>query len=482
MGAIFQFDKIDNDLWNQPKGGIQLKQHRNFVHLTANPCKMCMPMGASLAFKGIENCMILLHGSQGCSTYIRRHISAHYNEPVDIASSSLTESGTVYGGADNLKKGLNNLLRLYQPKCIGVITTCLAETIGEDIERITREYLDEYEYDVDLVPVHTPGYGASQYEGYYFALRKIVEYYVKGKKYNNKINIIVSDLSPGDVRELKRILNLFKINYIMLPDISDTLDSPFAKEYNKIPSGGTKLEEIEEMGGSQATIELGKLVADEYSPGVYLENAFNVPLYRCPIPIGLENTDLLYNILSELSGNPIPDELLLERGRMLDAMIDSHKYNGRGVAAIFGTPEIIYSVSSLCMENGIQPRIVATGSKLKQLSEILENKISTGGYDSLVLDDTDFLTIEKQIDKKGINILIGHSDGKFIMEKKNIPLIRIGFPVHDHVGAQRRVNIGYQGSLRLLDDITNALLDELHHSYRKNMLETYFTFDSSPVI
>ena len=84
----------------------------NLVNLNTNPCKMCMPMGSVSAFYGISKSMSILHGSQGCSTYIRRHMATHYNEPVDIASSSLTEEGTVFGGTKNLLKGLENLIKL----------------------------------------------------------------------------------------------------------------------------------------------------------------------------------------------------------------------------------------------------------------------------------------------------------------------------------------------------------------------------------
>jgi len=101
-----------------------------------------MPMGGILPFKGVEGGMVLLHGSQGCATYMRRHMAEHFNEPVDVASSSLNEKGTVYGGEASLKQGLDNLIKLYNPGIIGVLTTCLAETIGEDTARITAEYLE----------------------------------------------------------------------------------------------------------------------------------------------------------------------------------------------------------------------------------------------------------------------------------------------------------------------------------------------------
>ena len=74
-------------------------------YATVNPCSMCMPMGSVMAFKGIEGCMPIFHGSQGCSTYMRLHLAHHFREPVDIASSALSEKGAVYGGASNLKRG-----------------------------------------------------------------------------------------------------------------------------------------------------------------------------------------------------------------------------------------------------------------------------------------------------------------------------------------------------------------------------------------
>ncbi len=65
---------------------------------TTNACKLCKPLGASLAFRGIESCVPFLHGSQGCATYMRRYIISHFNEPIDIASSSLGEKQAIYGG------------------------------------------------------------------------------------------------------------------------------------------------------------------------------------------------------------------------------------------------------------------------------------------------------------------------------------------------------------------------------------------------
>ncbi len=445
-------------------------KNRNYVNLNINPCKMCMPMGAVQALKGIENTMVILHGSQGCSTYIRRHMAGHYNEPIDIGSSSLNEDGTVYGGEKNLKKGLENMITLYQPELIGVATTCLAETIGEDVRRITSEFMEEHpSKQIKIVPVSTPGYGGTQFEGYFSALLGIVREFAKDTSPNHKINVIVPNLNPGDVRNIKSILKAFEINYILLPDVSVTLDAPYEKEYSRIPRGGTRLAEIDKMAGAAATLELGITVPEKLSPGAYLKEAFGVPLYRCPLPMGVENTDILMNLLSKLSDKPVPTELQEERGRLIDGMIDSHKYNGEGRAVLYGEPELVYAVGKLCLENGIRPVLISTGSESEKLRQLFEKE-----KDLLVIDDTDFETIRNYSNELKANLWIGNSDGKFITEKEGIPLIRIGFPIHDRIGGQRLVCTGYHGTLRFLDDITNTLIERKHENYRQTMFEQFF--------
>lgn len=454
-------------------------KNRNHVNLNVNPCKMCMPLGAVVAFKGIEKSMVILHGSQGCSTYIRRHMAGHYNEPIDIASSSLNEHGTVYGGEKNLKKGLRNIISLYNPEVIGVATTCLAETIGEDIARIVTEFKKENEHsknvaNIAIVPVATPGYGGSQFEGYYSALTSIVKELSKDCTPNNKINIIAPNVNPGDIRNIKRILDMYSMDYTILPDVSETLDAPFKDEFNKIPEGGTKLKDIVKMAGAAATIEIGVTIPDNISPGKYLNETYKVPLYRCPIPMGLKNTNELIKLLSKLSQKTCPKILEDEKGRFIDGMIDSHKHNGEGRAVIFGEPELCYGVTKLCIENGIKPVLISTGTGSELLRELLDKENFINEEKVVIIDDTDFDTIEDYAVRLKGNILIGNSDGKVITERQGIPLVRIGFPIHDRVGGQRNNTVGYDGSLKLLDDITNSLLDRKYSVYRDKMYENYF--------
>jgi len=395
-----------------------------------------MPMGGILALKGIEQSMVIVHGSQGCSTYMRRHIAEHFNEPVDVGSSSLNEKGTIYGGEKNLRQALDNIIKVYHPALIGIVTTCLAETIGEDIERITGQYLIDREMeDFPIITASTPGYGGSHFEGYFFTLRRILMQLAEATEKNNKINIIIPNMSPADIREIKRILALMQIQYVLYPDFSNTLDRPFVRPYTKMSDGGTKLADIKSMGGALATIQMGVTIEDAISPGKYLEEEFSVPLYNIAIPIGVEGTDVFFNTLVAITGKTIPESIKQERGRLLDGMIDSHKYNFQGRSVIFGEPEMVYAVTKTCVENGVFPAVVATGSQVEKLNELLIATVADCPEKSKIL---------------------------------------LGFPIHDRVGGQRILSVGYTGTMMFLDRITNTLLENKYKSYRSSMYEKFY--------
>ena len=451
----------------------------NLKSLNVNPCKMCMPMGAVSALAGIKNCMSILHGSQGCATYIRRHMATHYNEPVDIASSSLTEHGTVFGGRDNLMKGLENLIKLYKPDIIGVATTCLAETIGEDVPAIIREFYDTHpEESVKIVNVSSAGYGGTQYEGSNKALWSLVSQTEMNRTPNDRINIITPMLSPADCRLLKNLLDSMGLSYVLLPDLSENLDGAHAERYERLKAGGTSLTDISKMAGARQTIELSLFNDETFSPGRYLEEHYGVPLRKMALPVGIRDTDAFVDKLVSLGGIR-PEALVTERGRYIDAMIDSHKYCADGSAAIFGEPDFVYSVTRLCCENGTVPVAVATGAVCPALKTVLEEEVRQTADrvfagDSIILDDCDFDLLESHAKKLGVNVMVGSSDGRRTAHRLGIDLVRCAFPIHDRVGGQRIKTLCYEGSLNILDQIANSLLAKKEEGFREELYDRYF--------
>ena len=110
---------------------------------TVNPAKTCQPIGAMYAALGIHNCLPHSHGSQGCCSYHRSTLTRHYKEPVMAATSSFTEGSSVFGGQANLLQAISTIFTVYNPDVIAVHTTCLSETIGDDIPQIMAKARDE---------------------------------------------------------------------------------------------------------------------------------------------------------------------------------------------------------------------------------------------------------------------------------------------------------------------------------------------------
>jgi nitrogenase cofactor biosynthesis protein NifB len=451
----------------------------NMVSLNVNPCKMCMPMGAVSALCGIKGCMSILHGSQGCATYIRRHMATHYNEPVDIASSSLTEEGTVFGGEANLLKGLRNMIDLYAPEVIGVCTTCLAETIGEDVGAIVKKfYAQNPDLSVKIINIASPGYGGTQNEGWFAALRAILEQTEPDTTRNGRINIITPQISPADTRWLKHFLAEMGIAFFLLPDLSDNLDGATEKEYKRLKTGGTSILDISAMAGAKLTIEFSEFTDEKDSPAEFLMSAYGVPYVKLPLPIGLRGMDKLIHALTD-DGDVLTLKTRKARGRYLDAMVDSHKHCAQARAAVFGEPDFVNAVVKLCCENGVLPVVAATGSLSAAFCEMLisEGENCAGfHFDEgiKILVDSDFNAIEKACVERGANLLIGSSDGRRISRKLNIPLIRCAFPIHDYVGGQRVRMFGFDGSLNLLDMIANAMIEKTEANFRADLYAKFF--------
>ena len=129
-----------------------------------NPAKTCQPIGAMYAALGIHGCLPHSHGSQGCCAYHRMHLTRHFRDPVLASSSSFTEGASVFGGAANLKTSIKNVFAIYNPEIMAVHTTCLSETIGDDIPNIIKQ--SEIPEGKHVIHVNTPSYQGSHITGF----------------------------------------------------------------------------------------------------------------------------------------------------------------------------------------------------------------------------------------------------------------------------------------------------------------------------
>lgn len=431
-----------------------------------NSCRVCAPLGAVLAFRGLRGCVPLVHGSQGCATYIRRYLISHFREPMDVASTSFSESSTVFGGKSNLSSAIANLAQQYRPEVVGVCTTCLAETIGEDTRGMLRDLAAADPLLPRVIHVATPSFKGCQHKGFHDAVGSILGQVAAGGPRIRQVNILAGPVSPADLRHLREVVAALGLPAILFPDYSDTLDGPSLARYEAIPAGGTSLDELARAGRSACTIQFGATLAP--GPGAVLETAHGVPLRRLGLPIGVVASDAAFAALVGIAGTPLPEAFTAERGRLVDAYVDGHKYVAQRRVAVVGDPDLAVALAGFAAEIGLIPILVASGAATGRMAQALA---ASGIADAEVLEDADHERIDARIAELEPDLILGPSKSYPTARARGIPLVRVGFPVHDRIGAGRILHLGYRGTQRLFDEVVNTLLahaqdnHEVGHAY-----------------
>ncbi|TCT15305.1 Mo-nitrogenase MoFe protein subunit NifK [Natranaerovirga pectinivora] len=428
--------------------------------LVVNPAKTCQPIGAMYAALGINKCLPHSHGSQGCCSYHRMHLTRHFRDPIVASTSSFTEGACVFGGKSNLSKGLETVFELYNPDIVAVNTTCLSETIGDDLTEIIKS--TNLPEDKVVIYANTPSYVGSHVTGFSNMTKAMVSHLAKKERDvpSNTINIIPGYVEPSDMGEIRRMLKLLDIPSIMFPDTSGVVNAPNKGKYEMYPEGGVTIEELKATGDSKATVALGSFSSKEAA--YELEKRFDIPPHILKLPIGIKATDEFLMSLLSLTGDVfIPEELEIERGQLLDVMIDvHHHYHGKKVA-LFGDPDIMIALTEFVIDLGMIPKYVITGTPGKEFERTIKGMFEKADLKECVVKaEADLMTLHQLIKNESVDLLIGNTYGKYIARAEDIPLVRVGFPILDRVGHSYFPTVGYKGALRLIEKISTAILDK----------------------
>ncbi len=431
--------------------------------LTVNPAKTCQPVGAMYAALGIHGCLPHSHGSQGCCSYHRSALTKHYKEPIMAATSSFTEGSSVFGGQANLLTAINNIFSIYEPDVIAVHSTCLSETIGDDLKQIIEKAKEDGKVPLGKHVIHcnTPSYVGSHVTGYANMVKGMVDYFSEStEKKVDRINIISGWVEPSDMREIKRIASIMDAKYIMFPDTSDVVDAPQTGKYSMYPKGGTSITDLIATGNSKATLSLGEWATKDAS--VHLENKCKVPFEITDIPIGIRASDRFVSRLSKIAEVTIPESITVERGRLVDLITDMHQYLHGKRVALWGDPDHLLPLVEFLLDLDMKPVYVVSGTPgkrmAKRLEELLSERVPEAKYKNG--ERADMFLLHQWIKNEPVDLLMGNTYGKYISRDENIPFVRMGFPILDRVGHSYFPIVGYMGAMRLLEKILNLFMDK----------------------
>jgi len=121
----------------------------------------------------------------------------------------------------------------------------------------------------------------------------------------------------------------------------------------------------------------------------------------------------------------------------------------------------VISLAAFLREIGVLPVLCASGGKSGLMKKrLLELVPDLEELDIKVREGVDFVDIENEADELRPDLLIGNSKGFTMSKKHELPLIRIGFPIHDRFGGQRLHHLGYRGTQELFDRIVNTVIEQ----------------------
>ncbi|MEW6530909.1 MAG: nitrogenase molybdenum-iron protein subunit beta [Thermodesulfobacteriota bacterium] len=428
--------------------------------LRINPAKTCQPIGAMYAALGIHRCLPHSHGSQGCCSYHRSHLTRHYREPVVASTSSFTEGAAVFGGAPNLRQSLKTIFQVYDPDVVSVHTTCLSETIGDDIPSMIKKARDDGLIPENKWVIHAncPSYVGSHITGFSTMTRAMVDYFSdNGDKVKGRINVVPGFVEPPDMAEIKRVVTEMGVESIVFPDTSDVLNTAMTGDYRMYPNGGVTVRSLMRTGSSQATLALGAFASE--AAAKLLETKCGVPFQLLDLPIGISATDRFVQAIMDITGAEPSSGMVDDRGRLLDIVTDMQHYLYNKKVALFGDPDQMVALTDFLASAGMKPLYVITGTPGKRFEERVRGILKDVVPGAVVKAAADLFYLHQLIKNEPVDLLIGNTYGKYIARAENIPFVRFGFPILDRVGHSYFPTLGYRGGMYLLSNIVNTLLE-----------------------
>lgn len=427
--------------------------------LVANPAKTCQPVGAVYAALGVHGVMPHSHGSQGCIAFHRMFLTRHFKEPAMASTSAFTEGASVFGGGANLKTAVKNIFDIYDPDVIAVHTTCLSETIGDDLHAFVSAI--EVPEGKRVIYCSTPSYVGSHVTGFSAMAAGFVEHMAeKTGEPTGKVMVVPGFVNPADMRETKKYLEAFGIDYTMMPDTTGVMDAPMTGTFELYPKGGTPLAEVEALGDAAYSFALGTWASAGCANA--LKRKHGVDFAELGLPIGVGATDDFVMALARHADHRVPEALEVERGQLVDCMIDAHQYLDGKRVAICGDPDTVIGLVRFVLECGMVPAFVGTGTPGGDFAGAVEAVLDEAGFDRAACwykAETDYFEMHQRIIQEPVDLLLGPSLWKQIAKAEDVPLVRCGFPVIDRYVHPYIPLVGYKGALQLLQRMADALMD-----------------------
>lgn len=421
-------------------------------------------LGAVQTVQVIERAVPILHAGPGCGTKLSAALatsnggqSSGYISPQIYPSTNISEKEVIFGGEDKLKETIENSLKVLDADLFVVLSGCVTEIVGDDVREVVRGFKESKK---PVIYAETAGFKGNNIMGHELVVQAIIEQYLKPAPVIDKlVNIwatvpVYDPFWYGNLKQLGILLSEIGL-------ISNVIFGPGngVKALDKIP---------------RATFNL--LV----SPWVGLKNVktleekFGTPYLHYPVlPIGAYETgEFLRNVGKFAGVDPNLIESVIKKHedefyyfieRIADILLETREV-GRRFVIIADSNYALAASRFLVNDMGLFPsKLYIVEDTPEEYQDLVREQFKNYKYG--ISAEVEFTTDGGKIHEElrnthfpGRPIVLGSNWDKTIAKELNGHYVGISMPVTERLVLDRSY-VGYQGGLRLLEDIYSVVLE-----------------------
>jgi nitrogenase molybdenum-iron protein alpha/beta subunit len=425
------------------------EKSEDYKEKCSDPYLRCAFNGAAQTALGVSGSALLAHSPQGCEYLVNNAFAwqaCDYAETVTMCTKLCVDE-IVHGGEDLLARTVREAKGL-RISALFVISACGPEIVGDDIVAVCEEM--QPEVDFKLIPIQSPGFKGSQYDGIDIALDTALKRLVEGG--HEKV--------PGSVCLIAPQANA---NPTWMADLEWVRQALLAMgiKVTATLTHRTTLAEIENVPAAEASIVLshdaGQRAAD------YLADAYGVEQVckGIPLPIGLTNTQRWLTELGErFDAQKAAEELVSGGERMVMGTLRRKwpmaRFFYRTPAAIVADATIgIPLVRFVTEEMEMTPDLVALYSSSREARELLEGELKSVGLTPKVVYGTDVYKTRNGLMETKPRVIFGSTIERHASEGLEVPyVVEVVRPMRQFRLVDRAY-FGYTGLLNLFECVQN---------------------------
>ncbi|HEX9062868.1 MAG TPA: nitrogenase component 1 [Clostridia bacterium] len=436
------------------------------------PRYLCTLGGAIATIKALPRAIAILHSATGCGGNIANainngagYLGSGYCSGQALPSSNVTEKDIVFGGEDRLTEQIENTIKLVDGDLYFVVTGCMVEMIGDDINNVLKKFNDGKHR---VIGAETGGFRGNSYKGYEIVLKTLFTDFVKPNSNKNLKLVNLFGVVPiqdvfwkGNLSALKALLNKLGL------------------EVNTFFGEGETLENLKNSSSASLNIVVSETFGVEAAK--VFEEVHNVPYITVPFPIGDKGTEHFLKTVGKALGidDAFVDKVISEEKeryysyfeRIADVYtdLDLQRYT-----VVVGDSNYTQALTKFLADDlGWLPELVVITDFLTEEQKESVKKTFTGyesGVSPEVVFDTDASSVENYISQhwgqnngqryfEGFNpgFIVGSAFERDVAESFNVPQLTVTYPITNRVVLDRAY-AGYKGGLRLTEDLLGTLV------------------------